>query len=102
MKAGLYQTVTEILDARLMRYRGIGIRFTGRGLCGVCSAQPVYVEELFCPGVIGFEVFVRDGPRGGHAIVMAQLLEVFLAQADVDEVCCDYFRYFEFLRLGEA
>src|SRR4051812_12358092 len=78
------EIVVELLDTRLMGDSGIrepaGARRLGRVLArlAVDQVQPLRL------GVVGLEVGVGDGPRGGYPAVVLDLLEVALAQAEQD------------------
>ena len=81
MKTRGSQVVKELLDARLMRNRRIGIwRACGR-FGRIHSAETVYLIHLLGLRVIGLHVLVADRPRRRNPIVFAQFSEILSAQA---------------------
>src|SRR5215467_13453167 len=75
------QVVIELLDARLIGDRWVGILHAVRWVGWVVAMLAVHLVELFGPAVVGLELFIGDGPGGGDAVVVAQLPEVFFAQS---------------------
>ena len=84
MMAGLDEVVVELLDARLVRDGRVGEGPGGRGLGGVLAALAVDEVQPLGLGVVGLEVVVGQWPRRRDARVVADLVEVALAQAEED------------------
>ena len=79
--AGPRQIVVELLDARLVRDRRVGIgRARGR-IDGILAARAVDLVEILGARVVGLEIGVGDRPGGRDAVLVPQLPEVALAQA---------------------
>src|SRR5215469_1634305 len=81
MVATLGQVVIELLDARLIGDRWVRILHAVRWVGWVVAMLAVHLVQLFGPAVVGLEFLVSDGPGGGDAVVVAQLPEIFFAQA---------------------
>src|SRR5215471_14222291 len=75
------QVVNELLDARLMEYRRMGIRRARRRFSRIHSAETVYLIHLLGLRVIGLHVLVADRPSRRNPIVFAQFSEILSAQA---------------------
>jgi hypothetical protein len=82
--AGTREVVVELLDARLVRHGRVG-EGSGAGRLGRVLARPA-VHEVQPLGfrVVRLEVRVGERPRRGDAAVVADLLEVALAQPEED------------------
>ena len=81
MVARLLQVIGELLDARLMRDRGVRVGCAGRRLRGILPPRPVHLIEIFGGRVVRLHVLVADGPRGRQSVVVLQFAEVLLAHA---------------------
>src|SRR6516225_2723976 len=76
------KVITQLLHPRFVAYRWILIRPAGERLSGVCSAFAVYLIQILGFQIIGLEIVVGDGPRRGHAPVVAQLSKILLPQPE--------------------
>ena len=74
----------ELLDARLVRDGRVRERARAPRLGRVLAALPVHEVEPLGLGVVGLEVGVGERPGGRDAAVVADLVEVALAQAEQD------------------
>ena len=81
MVALLLQVIGELLDARLVRDRGVRVGRACRRLGGILPPRAVHLIEILGGGVVRLHVLVGDGPGGRHAVVVLQLAEVLLAHA---------------------
>jgi hypothetical protein len=84
MMAGPDEVVVQLLDARLVRDGRVGERPRRRRLRRVLAALAVDEVQPFGLGVVGLEVVVGQRPGGRDARVVADLVEVALAQAEED------------------
>ena len=80
MVAAGREVLGELLDARLVRDRWVGVGAAGRRFGGILSARAVHAVELLRLRVVGLHRLVGDRPRGRDAVVVAQLAEVLSAQ----------------------
>ena len=78
--AGGGEVVGELLDARLVGDRRMGVGGAGGRLGRVLAADPVHLVALLGLGVVGLHVVVADRPGGRDAVVVLQLAEVLAAQ----------------------
>src|SRR5215813_3184406 len=74
------QVVEELLDARLMGYRWIGIWCTRRGFGRVYTADAVHLIHLLGLCVKGLHVSVADRPGRRESVVVVQFAEVLPSQ----------------------
>ena len=81
MVALLLQVVGELLDARLMRDRGVRVGRARRRLGRVLPPRPVHLIEVLGGRVVRLHVLIGDGPGGRQPVVVLQLAEVLLAHA---------------------
>jgi hypothetical protein len=84
MEAGPLEVVVQLLDARLVRDRGVRERAGARRLRRVLARLTLHEVEALGLCVVRLEVLVRDRPRRGRAAVVVDLLEVALAQTEED------------------
>ena len=84
VQALVHQVIVQLLDARLVGYRGIGELVRPRRLGGVLAGRAVDEVEPLGLGVVRLEHRVVDRPGGRHPAVVADLLEVALAEAEQD------------------
>ena len=81
---GPHQVVVQLLDPRLVRDGGVGEWARARRLGGVLAGLAVDEVESLGLGVVRLEVGVGDGPGGGDASVVLDLVEVAFAKAQQD------------------
>src|SRR5215467_6576552 len=80
-QAEAFEIVTQLLDARLVTDRRMRVGCAGVRLCRIFSALAMHVVQPLGPQIILFKVVVRNGPGRRYSVNMADLAEVFLAQA---------------------
>ncbi len=80
MEPDLGQVVEELLDAGLVRDRGMGIRRRRRRLGGILTPGAVHLVELLGLRVVRLEVAVVDGPGRRDPVVVLELAEVALPE----------------------
>ncbi|CAG6390601.1 hypothetical protein SCOCK_10070 [Actinacidiphila cocklensis] len=82
VQAPLLQVVAELLDARLVLHRGMGVLAARRAFGGVLAVPSVDQIELLGLRVVRLQVLVADRPRRGDPVVVAELPEVLRPQAE--------------------
>ena len=78
----LLQVVAQLLDARFVRHRRVGVLGAGRALGRVLSVLAVHQVEVLRLGVIGLQVVVRDRPGRRDPTMVAKLAEVLRAETE--------------------
>ena len=76
------QDVVQILDARLVLDRRIGVGRAGPGFGGVLAALAVHVVQRLGLRVVRLEHVVAQRPRWRDPVLVPQLAEVAFAQAE--------------------
>ncbi len=76
------EVLVQALDAGLMGDRRVLIGLARRGFGGILAAHAVNVEKLLRLGVVGLQFVVSDRPRRRNAVMVLQLAEIFLAEAE--------------------
>ena len=76
------EDVAELLDARLVLDGRVGVGSSRPGLVGILAALAVHVEQLFGFGVERLKGVVAKRPSRGDAVLVADLAEIRLAQAE--------------------
>src|ERR1700712_4077934 len=76
------QYVVKTLDARLVLDRRISVGRAGPGFGGVLSTLSVYVVQRLGLRVVRLPKVVAQWPRRRNSVLMPQLAEVALAQAE--------------------
>ena len=74
------QVVGQLLDPGLVRHGGERIRPAGARLGRILPTGAVHAVELLGQGVVRLHHVVADRPRRRHAVMVAQLAEILLAQ----------------------
>jgi hypothetical protein len=82
MVAGALQVVEQLLDARLVRDRRMRVGFARPRLGRILAAQAMDVEQLLGSLVMRLELVVADRPGRSEAVLMTDLAEVLLAEAE--------------------
>ena len=80
MVAGALEIVEQLLDARLVRDRRVGIGTAGPRFGRILAALAVHVIQRLRLLIVGLERVVTDRPRRRDAVGMNDLAEVALAQ----------------------
>jgi hypothetical protein len=83
MQPGLAEHIHQLLHARLMGHRRMGVGATGWRFGGIFSPQPVDVVHRLGLGVVRLEVAVAHRPSRREAIDMDHLLKIPLPKAEV-------------------
>ena len=83
MQPGLAEHIHQLLHARLMGHRRMGVGPTGRRLGGIFPPQPVDVIHRLGLGVVRLKVAVAHRPSRGEAINVHHLLKIPLPKTEV-------------------
>src|SRR5919199_2562632 len=85
-REGLYalapQAVVDFLHTRLVAHRRPRVRIVAGWLGRIGSALAVHDVQLLGPGVVRRQVLVADRPRRRDPVVVLDLLEIALAEAE--------------------
>src|SRR5712691_7323094 len=77
-----FEIVAQLLDARLVADGRVRIRPASARIRRIFTSLPVDVIEPFRFQVVRFELIVRDGPGRRDSAEMANLSEIFFAEAE--------------------
>src|SRR5262249_45419513 len=76
------EIITELLHPRLMADRRMWVGSAGGWIRGIFRPAAVDLVEMLGLRIIGFEVLVRDRPRGRETAPVLDLAEVLPAKAE--------------------
>src|SRR5262249_34704849 len=76
------EIITELLHPRLMADRRMWVGSAGGWIRGIFRPAAVDLVEMLGLRIIGFQVFVRDRPRGRETAPVLDLAEVLPAKAE--------------------